>query len=194
MIKLGKVKPSVSELNFTSGRGNMSDGCEVDHLERSHIMRGKRSIHGMNQVGLDSTSRGERAYLARQSEGSSDVYDETHDNNHTSSHSLAKDSKPLLRFKFKRPSIESQNSPHQEEEKTTVKGQRSKRKRPSPFKEKTLFNDSEGVSQSSGDNINHENMDANWILMKLGSDAIGKRVEVHQTSDNSWLVLSLAFY
>lgn len=195
MIKLGKVKPSVSELNFTSGRGNMSDGCEVDPLDRSHIMRGKRSTHGMNnQVGLDATSRGERTYLARQSEGSSDVYDETRDNNHTSSHSLPKDSKPLLRFKFKRPSIESQNSPHQEEEKTTVKGQRSKRKRPSPFKEKTLFNDSEGVSQSPGDNINHENMDANWILMKLGSDAIGKRVEVHQTSDNSWLVHSLAFY
>ncbi|CAK8575465.1 unnamed protein product [Lathyrus sativus] len=187
MIKLGKVKPSVSELNFTSGRGNMSDGCEVEPLDRSHIMRGKRSTHGMNnQVGLDATSRGERTYLARQSEGSSDVYDETHDNNHTSLHSLPKDSKPLLRFKFKRPSIESQNSPHREEEKTTVKGQRSKRKRPSPFKEKTLFNDSEGVSQSPGDNINHENMDANWILMKLGSDAIGKRVEVHQTSDNSW--------
>ncbi|CAI8592593.1 unnamed protein product [Vicia faba] len=58
-----------------------------------------------------------------------------------------------------------------EEEKTTVKGQRSKRKRPSPFKEKNLFNDFEGVSTSSGGNINHENMDANWILMKLGSDA-----------------------
>ncbi|KAF7831738.1 Histone-lysine N-methyltransferase 2B isoform A [Senna tora] len=29
-------------------------------------------------------------------------------------------------------------------------------------------------------------MDANWILMKLGKEAIGKRVEVHQTSDNSW--------
>ncbi|CBI24915.3 unnamed protein product, partial [Vitis vinifera] len=29
-------------------------------------------------------------------------------------------------------------------------------------------------------------MDANWILKKLGKDAIGKRVEVHQSSDNSW--------
>jgi hypothetical protein len=29
-------------------------------------------------------------------------------------------------------------------------------------------------------------MEANWILKKLGKDAIGKRVEVHQPSDNSW--------
>jgi hypothetical protein len=29
-------------------------------------------------------------------------------------------------------------------------------------------------------------MEANWILKKLGYDAIGKRVEVHQPSDNSW--------
>ncbi|KAK2433343.1 hypothetical protein P8452_30671 [Trifolium repens] len=186
MIKLGKVKPGVSEFNFTSGRGNMSDGCEVGPLEQSHIVRGKRSTHGMtDQAGLDATSRGERTYLAKQSEGSSDVYDETHDKNHTPSHSLPKDSKPLLRFKFKRPSIESQSSSHQEE-KTTVKGQRSKRKRPSPFKEISLFNNSEGVSQSPGDTINDEIMDANWILMKLGNDAIGKRVEVHQTSENSW--------
>lgn len=195
-IKFGKVKPSVSEFNFTSGRGNMSDGDEVGPLEGSHIMRGKRSTHGMiNQVGLGATSRGERTYLAKQSEGSSDVYDETHDHNHMPSHSLPKDSKPLLKFKIKKP-IESQNS-HQEEEKTTIKGQRSKRKRPSPFKERSLFNDSEGkerslvndsegASQSPGENINHENMDANWILMKLGSDAIGKRVEVHQISDDSW--------
>jgi hypothetical protein len=194
MIKLGKVKPGVSEFNFTSGRGNMPDGCEVGPLEQSHIVRGKRSTHGMtDQAGLDATSRGERTYLAKQSEGSSDVYDETHDNNHTPSHSLPKDSKPLLRFKFKRPSIESQSSSHQEE-KTTVKGQRSKRKRPSPFKEISLFNNSEGVSQSPGDTVNDEIMDANWILMKLGNDAIGKRVEVHQTSENSWLVPSLAFY
>ncbi|PNY05336.1 hypothetical protein L195_g001783 [Trifolium pratense] len=186
MIKLGKVKPGVSEFNLTSGRGNMSDGHEVGPLERSHTVRGKRSTHGMvAQAGLDAASRGEMTYLAKQSEGSSDVFDETHDNNHTPSHSLPKDSKPLLRFKFKRPSIESQSSPHQEE-KTTVKGQRSKRKRPSPFKEISLFNNSEGVSQSPGDTINDEIMDANWILMRLGNDAIGKRVEVHQTSDSSW--------
>ena len=75
----------------------------------------------------------------------------------------------------------------------TIKGQRSKRKRPSPFKEKTTFNESEGVSQSRQDSAMDGIMDANWILMKLGTDAIGKRVEVHQTSDNSWLVPSMSF-
>ncbi|XP_027354526.1 uncharacterized protein LOC113864700 isoform X2 [Abrus precatorius] len=176
LIKLGKVKPDVSEINLTSGRGNMSDG------------QGKRSTDGMiDQVGIEATSRGERTYFRKQSAGSSDARDETDDNNNrTPSHSLPKDSKPLLRFKFKKPSIESQNSPQQEEEKTTIKGQRSKRKRPSPFKEKASFNESEDVSQSHQDSVMDEIMDANWILMKLGNDAIGKRVEVHQTSDNSW--------
>ncbi|XP_020214568.1 uncharacterized protein LOC109798639 isoform X1 [Cajanus cajan] len=175
LIKLGKVKPDVSEFNPTSGRGNMSDG------------RVKHNTDGtIDQVGLKVTSRGERVHLGKQSEVSSDACDETDDNNNrTPSHSLPKDSKPLLKFKFKKPSIESQNSPHQEEEKI-IKGQRSKRKRPSPFKEKTPFNESENASQSHQDSVMDEILDANWILMKLGSDAIGKRVEVHQSSDNSW--------
>ncbi|XP_047157204.1 uncharacterized protein LOC124828041 [Vigna umbellata] len=174
LIKLGKVKPDVSEFNLTAGRGNMSDG------------RLKHSSDGMiGQVGIKAISRGERTNLGKQSEGSSDANEEVDDNNNrTPSHSLPKDSKPLLRFKFKKPSVETQNSPHREEEKATIKGQRSKRKRPSPFK--TPFNESEGVSQSHQDSAMDEIMDANWILMKLGNDAIGKRVEVHQTSDNSW--------
>ncbi|KAK7263884.1 hypothetical protein RJT34_31483 [Clitoria ternatea] len=174
LIKLGKVKPNASELNPSSGRGNMSD------------LRGKRSTDGMiDQVGIEATLRGEKTYFGKQSEGNSDAYDETDDNNNcTPSHSLPKDSKPLLRFKFKKPSMESQNSSLQEE-KTTIKGQRSKRKRPSP-KEKASFNESEDVSQSHQDSVMDEIMDANWILMKLGNDAVGKRVEVHQASDNSW--------
>ena len=64
MIKLGKVKPDISEFNLTSGRGNMSDG------------RIKHSIDGMiNQVGIKSPSRGERTYLGKQSVGSSDAYE-----------------------------------------------------------------------------------------------------------------------
>ncbi|RDX97425.1 Histone-lysine N-methyltransferase 2B [Mucuna pruriens] len=164
LIKLGKVKPDVSD-----GRVKLSTDGMID------------------QVGIKATSRGEKTHLGKQSEGSSDACDETDDNNNrTPSHSLPKDSKPLLRFKFKKPSIESQNSPHREEEKMTIKGQRSKRKRPSPFKEKTSFSESENVGQTHQDSVMDEIMDANWILMKLGNDAIGKRVEVHQTSDNSW--------
>nr|GMD36590.1 histone-lysine N-methyltransferase 2C-like isoform X2 [Ipomoea batatas] len=36
------------------------------------------------------------------------------------------------------------------------------------------------------DNSFDELMDANWILQKLGKDAIGKRVEVHEPSNNTW--------
>jgi hypothetical protein len=34
--------------------------------------------------------------------------------------------------------------------------------------------------------LDSEMTEANRILKKLGKDAIGKRVEVHQPSDNSW--------
>lgn len=195
MIKLGKVKPEVSKFNVTSGRGNMYDGSEVVPLEHTRILRSKCSTDGMfDELGtVQATSRGDRTYLGKQSEGSSDTCDETDDNNNpTPSHSLPKDSKPLLRFKFKKPIVGSLNSPHPEE-KTTIKGQRSKRKRPSPFKEKMLFNEVEDGNQSHQDSVMDEIMDANWILMKLGNDAVGKRVEVHQTSDNSWLVPCIAF-
>ncbi|OIW05550.1 hypothetical protein TanjilG_23336 [Lupinus angustifolius] len=159
------------------GRGNISDGS----LERTHALRSKYSTDGIfDQVGtVKATSRGEGKYGERDGNN--------HNNNNLApSQYLPKDSKPLLRFKLKKPSLESLNSPHQEEEKTIIKGQRSKRKRPTPFKEKMLFNETENVSQSHQDSQMDEIMAANWILMKLGNDAIGKRVEVHQTSDNSW--------
>lgn len=38
------------------------------------------------------------------------------------------------------------------------------------------------------DNREGEIMDSNWILLKLDKGAIGKRVEVHQPSNNSWWV------
>uniref|UniRef100_A0A0D9XZW5 PHD-type domain-containing protein n=1 Tax=Leersia perrieri TaxID=77586 RepID=A0A0D9XZW5_9ORYZ len=101
----------------------------------------------------------------------------------------------LLKLKFKRPIFEqpsSQASQPEEpgtwaspqEELNVAKGQRSKRKRPSLDK-----NGSEGKApaakrheQSQGD----EAMDANWILRKLGKDAIGKRIEVQLASDGKW--------
>jgi hypothetical protein len=44
--------------------------------------------------------------------------------------------------------------------------------------------------QSTDDEV----MDANWILRKLGKDAIGKRIEVHQASDGKWFVLPLTCF
>lgn len=191
-IKLGKVKPEITEPNPTSGRGNTADGCGSVPLERPRIFIGKRNSEGVIDRAI---SRGERPSAGKQSEGRSDTHDETDDNtNNTPSHSLPKDSKPLLRFKFKKPSIESQSSPQREDEKTTIKGQRSKRKRPSPLMEKASTNEDEDVAQSLQDGPMDEIMDANWILMKLGKDAVGKRVEVHQTSDNSWLVSPITVF
>ncbi|MED6111971.1 hypothetical protein PIB30_057312 [Stylosanthes scabra] len=172
VIKLGKLKPEVSEFSLTSARGEVP-------LDHTRILQGNANV--------EAVPRGERTYHRRPKEGNSDAFDGTRENNNqTPSHSLPKDSKPLLRLKFKSPSVESQNSALQVEEKTTVKGQRSKRKRPSPFKEKASFNVARDVNQSQTGSLMDEIMDANWILMKLGNDAIGKRVEVHQTSDNSW--------
>ncbi|MED6107430.1 hypothetical protein PIB30_013784 [Stylosanthes scabra] len=161
-IKLGKLKPEVSEFSLTSCRGE-------------------------GNANVEAIPRGERTYHRRPKEGNSDAYDGTHENNNqTPSHSLPKDSKPLLRLKFKTPSVDSQNSTLQEEEKTTIKGQKLKRKRSSPVKEKASFNEAGDVNQSQTGGLMDEIMDANWILIKLGNDAIGKKVEVHQTSDNSW--------
>lgn len=191
-----KIKPEVSELNSASVRSNIVDGSESGPTQRPRILLGKRRSDGM--VGQERTvqtaSQGERMVSGKQSEGRSDAYDDPDDNtNHTPSHSLPKDPKPLLKLKFKKPSIESPNSINREDAMISIKGQRSKRKRPSPYVEKVSKNGDEDAVQSPQDGPVDEIMEANWILMKLGKDAIGKRVEVHQTSDNSWLVSSLSF-
>lgn len=61
---------------------------------------------------------------------------------------------------------------------TYSRGQRSKRRRPAVGDGDT--------SQWHEDNTIKEFTDANWILQKLGKDAAGKRVEIHQSSNNTW--------
>lgn len=110
------------------------------------------------------------------------------DINHTPSTSHSQ-KEPKLKFKFKNPITESHTSwTPKEEERSSVKGQRSKRKRPSPLQEKasTKGDGDDDAPTLYDDSSMDEIMDANWILQKLGKDAIGKRVEVHQPSDNSW--------
>ncbi|CAN0864714.1 Histone-lysine N-methyltransferase 2B, partial [Linum grandiflorum] len=88
------------------------------------------------------------------------------------SSSLPKDSKFSLKLKIKKPSLEtqsSQNPPVAEEKTSSIRGQRSKRKRSSAF----------AVQDT-------EMLEASWVLKKLGKDAIGKRVEVHQPSESTW--------
>ncbi|KAM0952023.1 putative [histone H3]-lysine(4) N-trimethyltransferase chromatin regulator PHD family [Dioscorea sansibarensis] len=95
------------------------------------------------------------------------------------------DPKPLLKLKFKNPYFEQRSSWVSQgvEEKSSVKGQRSKRKRPSAEKISTL--EDESSAHQHLENSIDEVMDAK-ILQKLGKGAIGKRVEIHQSTDNSW--------
>ncbi|KAI7757272.1 hypothetical protein M8C21_019183 [Ambrosia artemisiifolia] len=91
-----------------------------------------------------------------------------------------KELKPLLKLKFKNPYGEDRSSwvSPGEDDKSCVKGQRSKRKRPPPPSSPTL----PPPSVKDKDTI----MDAKWIIQKLGNHAIGKIVEVHQQSNNTW--------
>ncbi|XP_044489518.1 uncharacterized protein LOC123213943 isoform X2 [Mangifera indica] len=188
VIKFGKVRQEISESNTTTGSGCGTDGSEPENMRLS---LGKRNKDGSRAA---AGPGGEVAYLrgdklsGKQLEGRSDALGGSNDDTPIL-HSLPKDFKPSLKLKFRKPSLENQNSQASQldEEKSSVKGQRSKRKRPSsPFTDKYLFNEDEDASQSNQDSLMDEMMDANWILKKLGKDAIGKRVEVQQSSDNSW--------
>lgn len=111
------------------------------------------------------------------------------DNNRTASHLLPQKEPKLLKLKFKNLITDNHSSwASKDEDRSFVKGQRSKRKRPSPLREKAPANgdDNDDAPPLYDDSSMDEIMDANWILQKLGKDAIGKRVEVHQPSDNSW--------
>lgn len=189
LIKLGKVRSDVSDSNPKFGRLSSADANENSAQEPTRISLGKRNNEG-NAAAAGSLGevRGSKVLLGKPSESRPETYNEGNDDYGQAPglHSLPKDSKPLLRFKFKKPTVENQTSPQPEEERSSIKGQRSKRRRPSPFMDKTLSNDDEDVTQLNQDNLMDEIMDANWILKKLGKDAIGKRVEVHQSSDNSW--------
>ncbi|AQK40387.1 RING/FYVE/PHD-type zinc finger family protein [Zea mays] len=102
----------------------------------------------------------------------------------------------LLKLKFKRPHYEQLNTQasqpeeptswvsQQEDQFNVAKGQRSKRKRPSMEKADGL--DGTTPAKRHHQSTDDEVMDANWILRKLGKDAIGKRIEVHLTSDGKW--------
>lgn len=190
-IKLGKIRSGSSDSNPKSVQGRSTDACETAMSEHTQTLLG-RSIEGsaaaVGPVRDVTVLRSDKVYSSKKSQSRTDLLVENNDDNGQIpvSHSLPKDSKPMLKFKFKKPSVENQNSPLQEEEKSSIKGQRSKRKRPSPLADKISFKEEDDVAPSQQDNLMDEIMDANWILKKLGKDAIGKRVEVQQPSDNSW--------
>ncbi|KAM1229348.1 hypothetical protein ACFX15_039077 [Malus domestica] len=190
-IKLGKDRSGASDHKPKFARGDKADEYEAIQPEQTPVSFGKGIEGGTTAavpVGEVPTLRNDRVYSRKHSHSRSNIRTETNDSYAQTpvSHSSSKDAKPpSLKFKLKKPNIENQNSSHHEEEKSYVKGQRSKRKRPSPFMEKTSFGENDDKTQSVQDNVMDE-MDVNWILKKLGRDAIGKRVEVQQLSDNSW--------
>nr|DAD29717.1 TPA_asm: hypothetical protein HUJ06_031185 [Nelumbo nucifera] len=193
LIKLGKFKSDVSDTDLNISRGNSRDGYQSSSLEKTHVLLCKNDTEGNSAmaepVAEATTLRDDDAFLRKHSKGTLNKHGEICNNSTLTpsiSDSLTKDPKPLLKLKFKNPYLDNRSSwvPQGEEEKSFIKGQRSKRKRPSPSTEKALVR--EDGKEFRQENPINEVMDANWILKKLGKDAIGKRVEVHQPSDNSW--------
>lgn len=185
MIKIKKSSPEIADGTVKPGQKS-TDGSSASPLNAS-IVVGKRSNEGSMAALRTLTqvpgSRGNKVSSVKHAGGEPGVSDDR--NSTPSTHSMQKDPKPLLKLKFKNPYPDGHNASwaSTEDEKGVIKGQRSKRKRPPPFGDKpSATADSRWYEDSSMD----EMMDANWILQKLGKDAIGKRVEVHQQSDNTW--------
>eukprot|EP00268_Persea_americana_P048871 TRINITY_DN5198_c0_g2_i5.p1 TRINITY_DN5198_c0_g2~~TRINITY_DN5198_c0_g2_i5.p1 ORF type:complete len:839 (-),score=164.74 TRINITY_DN5198_c0_g2_i5:613-3129(-) len=193
LMKLGKVKNSskAPELNTKTIGGNVTKELESSAVENTSVLPGRTErVTTLAEPMAEATSRNEEVSLRKYAKRTFiSLPGESHDSRLSPSvpASLLKDPKPLLKLKFKKPYFESQLSwaTQSQEEKNSVKGQRSKRKRPSPLPGEVLFREDES-GQTHGENSIDEDMDANWILKKLGKDAIGKRVEVHQSSDDTW--------
>ncbi|KAL5986640.1 hypothetical protein ACLOJK_014973 [Asimina triloba] len=191
LIKLGKAKSKVSEVNSQNNRVDAVEQLGSAHVDDYPVVsrRNSGATVATDPVVEDMLQNG--ATLRKESRGTSILLcGESQESGHSPSGSGSsnKDPKPLLKLKFKNPYFGTQSSwiAQGEEEKTSVKGQRSKRKRPSNVTEKALMTEDEKDGQMNQEDSIDEVMDANWILKKLGKDAIGKRVEVHEPSDNSW--------
>ncbi|XP_031127867.1 uncharacterized protein LOC116029953 isoform X2 [Ipomoea triloba] len=185
VIKIKKPSPETADGTVKPGNGSSASPLNAP------IVAGKRSNEG--SVAAPRTviqipgSRGNKVSSARHAGGEPGVTDDSRADDRNSTpptHPVQKDPKPLLKLKFKNPYPDGHNAwASTEDEKGVIKGQRSKRKRPLPSGEKSSAT---ADPRWYEDNSMDEMMDANWILQKLGKDAIGKRVEVHQQSDNTW--------
>ncbi|MCD7454968.1 hypothetical protein HAX54_026662 [Datura stramonium] len=193
LIKIKKVSLEATHFPAKVG-GKIPDGSGLNPPPKTFGILGKRSNDGsvITRAGAEApATRGNKLASVKHAEAGPASCDDLNDEKNSTpsvSNSTRKDPKPLLKLKFKNPYHESQNawtSPG-EEEKSMVKGQRSKRKRAPAFGEKASTRAEDNSSQWYEDNTMDEFMDANWILQKLGKDAKGKRVEVHHPSDNTW--------
>uniref|UniRef100_A0A7N0T312 Uncharacterized protein n=1 Tax=Kalanchoe fedtschenkoi TaxID=63787 RepID=A0A7N0T312_KALFE len=182
---LGKVTPEVYVPDKFMRR-SVADGEEPTSQKASTLI-GKRNIVAIGPVKESISSRSDRVSSRNQLVKFPDVSSKVPENVSKKHDMLVQnDSKPLLKLKFKNPYFENPSSwvTQNDDEKSLVKGQRSKRKRSSNL-EKLALQDKDTSRTEQGHSVD-ASMDANWILKRLGKDAIGKRVEVHQPSDNSW--------
>ncbi|KAL3815090.1 hypothetical protein ACJIZ3_016358 [Penstemon smallii] len=198
LIKLKNSSPEVSNTSSKLSGGKFADGYESKSPTNAHSLLGKRRIEDIESPRSES-----EVWVSKRNKYSSKKYSEDgptvsgkliDDNRSIMSISQAseKDRKPNLKFKIpKNPNNVNQISPSNLNSEnhsplplpgkgdiTYSKGQRSKRRRPTQ--------DDEDASQWGEDNSMKDFMDANWILQKLGKDAAGKRVEIHQPFNDSW--------
>ncbi|EOA23587.1 hypothetical protein CARUB_v10016782mg [Capsella rubella] len=177
------MSSDVSKLSSKSnGKQEKLQSEELSSREQHRSLLGKNNDEKRGSRGEVATLKAEGRFIGRHSDARGDLNSGSHD-------SLQKDSRPLLKLKIKKHNPESQEgeAPSIVDEKgKSGKGHRSKRKRASPPAEKSGFNEDEDVSLSREDNLLDEMLDASWILKKLGKDAKGKKVQIHEASDDSW--------
>lgn len=182
IIKIGKVSDMHGKSN-----GNIVQETVLRNSSRSQMF-GKKGSE-VDSADDESRVRNDEAVPAKHA-AKRTVLPNLEYRNKDISHSKAASSvqselKPLLKLKFKNPYFEQKSSwASQGEEENSVKGHRSKRKRPLVEKISSLGH--EGLPKQHPENQLDEAVDVNWILRKLGKDAIGKKVEVQQRSGDSW--------
>ncbi|CAN1184609.1 Histone-lysine N-methyltransferase 2B [Linum perenne] len=164
-------KPGQVILKFARRGSNLIKLGKVKEATEGKPKAERDSDASTAAVGSASEVPSEKHLEAKQAEERPDTTN-TETNDESASLSVPKDSKFSLKLKIKKPSLEnqsSQNPPPAGEKTSSIRGQRSKRKRSSAF----------AVQDT-------EMLEASWILKKLGKDAVGKRVEVHQPSESTW--------
>ncbi|XP_047310949.1 uncharacterized protein LOC124914444 [Impatiens glandulifera] len=194
LIKIKKKNLEVPQINTRFSGGSKANGDESVSSGNPHVSQHSKSVIRNVATSEAPTTSNPIVYSRKNTEGKSgtSVGINIKSSVPMSSGSQPppqKDSKPLLKLKFKNPYFENQTSwsSHGVDEKScSVKGRRSKRKR-HPNREKSVSMGEDEQHDSIGEDTSiNEILDANWILQKLGKDSIGKRVEIHQPSDNSW--------
>lgn len=195
---LMKFKNVNSEASNTSSKhaGGFSKVFESDNPQGTHSLLGKRGREdgASARRGLDVPVTRRNKYSSIKSEDDVPTMSRELVEENSSfppmSQAFSEGHKPHLIFRIPRNSnMGNQNDQSNssngnslrlsgKEDITYTRGQRSKRRRPA-------LGDGD-TSEPHEDNTIKEFTDANWILQKLGKDAAGKRVEIHQSSNNTW--------